>query len=299
MFKHLKTITLGLVAVLCGATLCAQEKLTVAGSDLMREAASDGLARFAKEQGLALVVDMNGTIPGLKELRVGKADFAIIARPPFGEALPEGMVARPLCAEVVYVAVNAGNPIPEISLRQLSTIYGQKSEVTADRWSGIGLTGVWGMRPLLSFAPSINQGISVEIFKNIALDNAPFKANVRTLESQDMLFSTIATQDGAIGFFRMPPDKENPALKILPVSTGRGAQGNLAFSPTMENAYLGDYPLSLPFQVVFLKGQEERLGSVLHYLYSEEFAQFLKTKGYLPLPAGIRRNLTLGVDKAK
>lgn len=299
MFKHLKTIALGLAAVLCGATLNAQEKLTVSGSDLMRETMREGLARFAKAQGLDLVIDMNGTIPGLKELRTSKSDFAVIARPPLGEALPEGLVARPLCAEVVYVAVNAGNPVSEISLRQLANIYGQKSEVTADRWSGIGLTGVWGMRPLLSFAPSVNQGISVEIFKNIALDNAPFKANVRSLESREMMFSTIATQDGAIGFFRMPPDKENPAIKIVSVSTGRGTQGHLAFSPTMENAYLGDYPLSLPFQVVFLKGQEERLASVLHYLYSEEFAEFLKTKGYLPLPAGIRRNLTLGVDKAK
>lgn len=284
-------------AAICA--VAAQEKIRIAGSDLLRDVLQEGLAHFTKTQNVETAMELDGSIPALKDLQSGKADVAIIAEAPYSNALLGNVQTQPLCAEVIYVAVNASNPLSEISIQQLASIYGQKSESTMDRWSGLGLTGVWGMRPILAFAPTMQEGMSVEIFKNIALDNAPLKGTVRLLDSAAAVISTLSTQEGALGFFHSLPEGAPATIKILSISTGRGQHGSLAFAPTMENAYLGDYPLNLPFKIAFLKGKEAVAAQLVHYLYSDEFSEFLKTKGFLPLPSGIRRNFTLGVDKIR
>ncbi len=296
--KFLKAIA-GLCVFAAALGAHAQQRVSIVGSDLLRPVIEKGLERFAKEQGLALALDMDGSVPAMKQLQGGSADIAILARPLGSEKLPATLTSSQLCSEVVYVAVNAANPLTEISLRQLASVFGEKSESAAERWSVVGMTGVWGMRPLLAFTPQISDGLSVEIFRHAALEDSGFKPNVRIAESREALYTSIATQDGAIGFFSALPAKENSALKILAVSTGRGGQGHLAFSPTMENAYIGDYPLALPFYIAYEKGKTEKVASLVHYLYSDEFSDYLSKNGFLPLPSGIRKNMTLGLDKRR
>ena len=295
-FMH---IIAGLAALFAASGLLAQTQITLAGSDLIKPAVAKPLEKFAKDQGMNLSLQMDGTIPALRQLAASTADVAIIARPAGSAALPENLISSAFCSEVVYVLVNSANPLTEINLRQLAAIFGEKAESAVDRWSVAGLSGVWGMRSLLAFCPKNDDGLTLEIFKNAALPDEGFKPGVRTLGDANLMFSTIGTQEGAIGLSRFAPPKDNAAVKVLLVSTGRGGQGHLAFSPTMENAYLGDYPLNLPFFVIYPKDKAEKVAPLLHYLYSDEFAQELQKGGFLPIPSGSRKNMMLGIDNAR
>ncbi len=296
-----KGLFLGLA--LAGASLGllrAQDNvIRIAGSDLLGTAVQELLEQFGAQQNIKFVYEMDGTIPALKDLKANKAEVAIVGRPTQDPvSTPPGFVSRPFCAEVVYVAVNAANPLTEISLRQLSAIYSQRAESAAERWGIAGMTGEWAMRPLLAFMPSQSTRLSVEIFKNYVFGKDDrFKPGVRTLDTHELMLTTIGLQNGAIGFFSTPLLRANPSLKILPISTAKAGQQSAAFSPTLENVYLGDYPLRLPFELVLPEKRDAKMTALLHYLYGDEFSEALQAKGFMPLPASMRKNTTLAIDK--
>ena len=120
--KSRKTFIVATLLSLFASTIFADNKITLAGSDLLKPVVADAVQSIAKKNGAIVEVDMEGTYSAYDKLAKGTADIAIIALPRTHK-LPEGLVALPFAYQAAVVVVNSANPIEEISTKQLSDIW--------------------------------------------------------------------------------------------------------------------------------------------------------------------------------
>ena len=64
-----------------------------------------------------------------------------------------------------------------------------------------------------------------------------------------------------------------------------------AFSPTPENIHAGDYPLRLPFCIVFRPEKTAVLLPMLRFLLGDEVAANLAAAEFVPVPANARKQV--------
>lgn len=85
---------------------------------------------------------------------------------------------------------------------------------------------------------------------------------------------------------------EAEALKILSVAEG---EDPYAFEPSEENVFYGDYPVRLPFYLVWNE-KTVKVQRLLQYLLSDESARVLRQNQFLPLPKEVREAFILNLD---
>ena len=61
-----------------------------------------------------------------------------------------------------------------------------------------------------------------------------------------------------------------------------------AFGATPENLYFGDYPLQMPFIVLFPETRLQELSSVIRTFYSSEVARVILQNGLAPVTDNFR-----------
>lgn len=268
---------------------------TVAGSDLIVAALESTAKAFDHEdQNKTLRLSLVGSIPAIAAVLAGQADCAIIAQPDSAPLDIGELAHMPVGFLVVYVAVNRSNPVLDLSLAQLSGIYGiSRPDEDISRWSQLGLIGVWSNRSVQPLAPSRDDGVVVELFRNTVMPNKSFKSVVTFVENRSRLNELLIADNAAVGILGAVPDGDR--LKTLSVSGGtRAAQ--TAYSPTRENVFYGDYPLRLPFYLVYPAERRAEIRDFARFLLSDDFTRVLEKHHLMPLPENERRKLLLDLD---
>ena len=69
-----------------------------------------------------------------------------------------------------------------------------------------------------------------------------------------------------------------------------------AFGPTDDNVYYGDYPIRLPFRVIYKKDSELKLTKILRIFMSDEVTEALRENHLFVLPETIREGFVRGLD---
>ena len=247
---------------------------------------------YGEENGVTFKLESIGSLPALDRLRSDEIDIAIIAVPEVKAELRGEFAIYPFAFDVAVVAVNAGNPINEITISHLGGIFGASEEFNFNNWGDLGLSG-WGNRAIKPMAGVSESSISLELFKHAVFKGGAIKPKVAMVKDSEVE-SLLATDAASIAIISSLPKSDK--VKTIMVSESRDSP---AFGPSEDNIHYGDYPIRLPFYILYSERDEEKLKPVLRMLFSDEVASSLRENKFFALPDTTRRKLTIDLDLQK
>ena len=289
-----KSSILAAVAIFAASVLTAQT-LRLGGSDILRPVVADEVAKLSKSAGLDVSVDMRGTYLALPEILDGKSDVAIIVLPA-GRKLPDGLRAFPFAFQAAVVVVNDVNPIEEISTKQLFDIYSRKAEPRAESWRQIGVSDV-SLRDIMAISTSFSDNMVIELFKNSALDGSNLGTWVNMIPKKQDILNTIKTNNSAIAV--VAKASTGDMMKVLPVSKSSGGSKSYAYKPDVESVSSGDYPMTLPFYIVFKPENQAKVKPLVKILLGEKIAKCLDDSDFYSAPENSRKKSIFELDLSK
>jgi phosphate transport system substrate-binding protein len=267
------------------AATAGAAEVRIVGTDLLGPEAARALYEFSGRTGLPLALTLDGSRPGLDQLKAGRADLALLVVAPGEKVTVAGFQSVTLAYHGVFLLVPAVVPLELVTLDQLRDIFGESGAANLNRWGDLGLRGDLAASAIVPHLPAVGQGIATEFFRQITLGNRPFRSTVMRYTTLGELTARLAGDRRALALSpRRPPEASD--LRIVPVAVRRGEP---AFSPTAENLHSGDYPLGLPLRIVFRRESVPALRPLLSFLFSDEFAAKLDVAGVVPLAPAARR----------
>ena len=267
------------------------EEVRLAVSDLLADYILAPLKVYGTENDTTFVVDSIGSLPALDRLRSDEIDLAIVAVPEGDELPRDEFNIYPFAYDVAVIVVNDSNPIDEISVARLGGIFGSNEEFNLNTWGELGLSG-WGSRNIKALAGTNDKSIALELFKHSIFKGGGLKPNVSMVKDAE-IEDLIGSDAASIAILsRMP---ENSNIKVLMVSSG-GDTYAPAFGPTDDNVHYGDYPIRLPFYILYNARDDVKLRSTIRELLNDEVATSLRANDFIALPDTLRRKLLIDLD---
>jgi phosphate transport system substrate-binding protein len=280
-------LSVGLVAPLSGA------ELRVTGSDLLGTEFAAVVRDFAQRSESALVLSLDGSRGGFARLRNGEADVGLIVAQPDQPLAEDGFRRCALGYHVVVVLVPAALPLTQIALPDLAAIYGAAAGASHAHWGELGLTGEWAIRTIEPEAMAGGHGLSLELFRELALHGGELKAAVVLQPSAEALVRKLAGGDTGIALASAPP-AEGEGVKVLPVAA---TVRDIACAPTPEHVHGGGYPLRLPVWLVVRREAAKADLEFLQFLLGDEVARALEHAGLVTLPRPAREELKYALER--
>ena len=280
------------VALLPGS-LCADEELRISVSDLLSDTLEAQLSNVASLNSFEITYYKEGSLPALERMASDELDMAIIAVPD-GHVMPDSAryTTYPLAYDISVIIVNEDNPMGEASLSELGGIFGNNETLDYQTWNELGLSG-WAGRSIKMMAALHDTSISNEIFKYTALSSNTFKSSVNVVDTA-AVEKAVANDVTCIGL--VPRKGKSEQTKSLMISSGTGLP---AYGPSIDNVHYGDYPLRLPFYVVFETVNKARIKPILSYLLSENCAKLLEESDFYTLPETVRGQFSFELNMTR
>lgn len=276
----------GLLAL---APLIHADTLKIGISDLLEPILKERLLTFATESAIDADFFFVGSTIQVDALERGELDMAILAKPD-EMPLPEGYMSTQLCFSIAVIAVNSSNPVSELSVPQLSDIFGSGGENTIESWAEIG----WLPRQINPQILTNDQGFtSFEIFRHYALGSRDLSNTVIQRQTMEEVSRVLREDVSAIAV--LPSAKALRNINILPIAAGDGP-GQLAFGPQPINVAEGDYPFRLPFVVVQQEAAYPVSSPIMRFLFSDEIAGGFERADFIPLSRGDRQRIVFSLD---
>ncbi len=294
MRSGLRAIVLVLIFIastLSLSPLRAVETLRMGGSDLLYEVIHDSVLAFSQEGGLAIDLRLEGSHLATRGLRDGELDLALLAIPRDRAPAIEGVEALPVGYLVAVVVVNVANPIESISLGKLAAMFADTGGPEVPQWGDVGLSGTWAGRRINLHIIDSSVSIAHELFRHMVLRDRSFRSTVSHWNDPDQMLGALVEDIGALAVTRSP--EPHPRTKVVPVSAN---DQDFAFGPTMENIYFADYPMRLPFHIVYRMDRAGFLLPLIKYLLSEEMAANFIAANMVPLPEQLRMQMSAELD---
>lgn len=281
----------------CLFTLCVFSLISPLFSDLIEneirvgfsDLIPDEFQALLEEQNFESVIDLDisqlGSMPMIEEFRSGNMDLCLLASPEgtlgsFSEELE--VLKIPIAYQSAVVIVHPDNPINELTLDQLASIYGDDVSTTKVRsWRDIGL-GSFTISLINPYAVEQSESIASDLFRHSLLGSSPFKQTVSTHRSS-LIEKKVSEDKAAIGIITTLPKTQN--LKVLFLAKEASAIG---YGPNSNNIYFSDYPLRLPLYLIFKEADINRLYPLIKTILGEEFSGFFGNNGFFPAPKMIR-----------
>ena len=177
-------------------------ELRVVGSDLLGLDFTQAVYQFSGQQRLGLALALEGSRPGLAELKAGRADLGIIVLPAGEVGQLGGYRTLPLGYLGVAVVVPASCPLDQISLPQLARAFGpeaaRSSGSAAFRWRDLGVGGEWGEANVVTVVPEIGGGLVDELFRDLVLRGQALRPGVRRFASATELAAFFGADSRAV-----------------------------------------------------------------------------------------------------
>jgi phosphate transport system substrate-binding protein len=186
--------------------------------------------------GKAVTVTGGGSTTGLAALVNGSCDIAQASRgikaSEVERAKLRGFVPFevPVARDGLAVIVNPKNPLSQITLAQLKTIYSG-----ASNWKQVG-----GPNQAIVAVGRDSSSGTYGFFQDTVLGGKPYRADMQTSPSTNAIAQVVAQDAGAIGYVGVAYAKAfGTKVKILPVARGSDAP----IPPSEQNVRNGKYPL--------------------------------------------------------
>lgn len=281
IMKRVSTLLLAMTAVILSAEA---REIRVVGSDVIRESLKPSFEMFTDK----VVDEMKGSFNALKKLEDEEADIAIVAIPDGVELPGSEWECRPLAFEAAILAVNNVNPLKEMSFDEAEKLF---SNPGIGSWGKIGVKGELDGKSVRLVTIDDRASLVRELFMAKVLSGEDFNMNVEFEKDTKQLEEVVRDRQESIVLMNKVPENGR-ALSLLDKKKG----DEFSFDPTVENVYYGDYPLRLPYYVVYLKKKEKDISEFVSYLYSEGVQEKLRERHLYVVPEKIRKRYLEELD---
>jgi phosphate transport system substrate-binding protein len=266
------------------SVLVGHAEVRVVGSDMLGANFPDALRAYSQRNDLGVTLNLAGSRSGMEQLASGKADLVLACFAP-SEKLPEApFVAWPVAYHTAVVVVPAALPLSQISFDQLNMIYGDVAQSGLKRWNDLGVSGLWANRNILPNMLGQAGGLTCDLFRYTVLQVPSFRPTVGMQSSLAECLTRIRGEEGGMAILPVLPVGQTN-LKTLLLAKGKQ---DVAFGPTPDNLYSGDYPIRLPVYLVFRREAAKQLQPVLRYLLGEDAVPLWEDAKLVPLPLRVR-----------
>ena len=276
-------LCLFLQVIFLGITANAAD-VRIAVSDLIAVDVLKTIKSLAVADSLEISVASIGSLPAMDALRMDEISLAVIAMPDDTEVLDDTLKSFPFAYVASVVAVNRSNPINEISFYDLRGIFGLDLSSNIENWRALGAQET-ADRLIKPVVVRDRTSISTELFQHIVLNGEALKHTVNEVRKPEVE-AMLVNNPALIAIVPYLPSNES--VKALMISPDADSP---AFGPANDNIYYGDYPIRLPFQVVYRKSREQELAGIIKLLLSDEVAKALRFNHLSVPPDTIRASI--------
>jgi phosphate transport system substrate-binding protein len=275
-------------AVACSGSTSRQPEKTViqnTGSDTMVNLAQAWAEEYAKvAPTVSVEVSGGGSGTGIAALENGTVDIANASRrvePQEAAAAKKNTGKEPREFMVGYdalaVYVSTSNPMEEITLEQLASIYAEGGKVM--KWSELGVKMSGGADEIIRVSRQSNSGTYAYFREAVLGKGRDFKLGSRDMHGSKDVVELVSKTPGAIGYSGM--GYAIPEVKMLRVAR---KAGDTAFAPTVENTLNHTYPVARPLLMYTLGDPTGEVKKYLDWVHSDAGQEIVRTTGYVPLP---------------
>ncbi len=290
-------LALLLVVLVGAASLLAQQRnITVKGSDTLVILGQRWAEVFmSKNKGISVQVTGGGSGTGIAALLNGTTDIAESSRPMKPKEIADLKAKRgkdalelPVAVDGLAVYVHATNPINELTLAQIKSIY---TGVTKN-WKDVGGND----ERIILYSRENNSGTYV-YFKEHVLENADYFPTAQTLPGTAAVINAVAKDRRGIGYGGIAYGEGVKHLRV------KKDANSPAVEPSMENVLAAKYPISRHLYW-YLAGQPTGdVKTLAEWVVSKEGQEVVEKVGYYPLNETDRQasaaKLTGGKQAAK
>lgn len=255
----------------------------IAVSDLISDDILESVQTLAEANSFEISTISAGSLPAMDALRLDEISLAVIALPDGKELSDDTFKTFPFAYKTAIIAVNKANPINEVSFDDLRGIFGSDPDLQVETWGELNVQSLADrlIKPLIA---QDKAGISTELFRHVVLNGEAMKLTINEVinsEIEGMLVNNVSSV--AV----LPNLPDTGAIKALMISENSASP---AFGPTNDNIYYKDYPIRLPFQIVYKKEREAELTKTLRILLSDELTKVLRADHLFVPPDTIRNS---------
>ena len=268
-------------------------EIRVGLSDLLPETINNILAQTTLPEEDTLVSYQSGTLPMIDDFSLKELDMCLVALPE-GELiqLPEELNIQkiPIAYLTAVIIVHQDNPLNDITSDQLTSIYSDDaSGIDVRSWRDVGLSS-YSTALIKPYAVSQNESISSDLFRYLLLDSNAFKNSV-SLVGQSEIEQSVSQDKSSIGIISNLPITQN--VKVLHIAAGDDPIG---YGPSNDNIFFSDYPIRLPFYLIFKDTDTERLLPLINKLLGADVETLLSNNGFFPVPSNIKDRFFLDLQ---
>ncbi|HTL97826.1 MAG TPA: phosphate ABC transporter substrate-binding protein [Holophagaceae bacterium] len=204
----------------------------------------------------------------------------------FGYAPTQVIVA----ADALAIYVNAGNPLPKLSLAQVDAIFGRERKAGYPKdlrgWGDFGLENGWQTKVIQPYGRNENSGTRAFFQEHVLLKGA-YRPEVKALDDQFATVEAVASDPDGIAYG--PIQHKVQGVRAVPLENG-GA----AVMPSMAAILAGDYPLTRFLYIYVNKAPGKPLpGAVrafLAYAISRNGQASVASFGAIPIRADVAQS---------
>ncbi len=281
---------LGLFQVACGGSADNENTTNMniiqnAGSDTMVNLAQAWAEAYAGivptvsvevsggGSGTGIAALINGTVDIANSSRQMKPEELERAKQNTGKEPKEYVVGF----DALAVYVHKDNPLEEVTIAQLANIYGENG--TISNWSDLGIDNkACASGEIIRVSRQSNSGTYYYFREALLGDTQDFKLGSRDLHGSKDVVELVERTPCAIGYSGMGYTTDH--VKMLRVAIN---PGDTSYTPTLETALEGSYPISRPLYIYSLGEPSGAIKEYLTWVMSEEGQMIVETGGYVPL----------------
>jgi len=242
-------------------------------------------------------VEAAGSATAPQALFDGKSQFGPMSRPmTIGETTAfEGKYGYKVSSfrvavDALAVYVNKNNPVPCLTLPQLSGIYSVNRKapgsVNIKTWGELGLTGEWAAQPITLYSRNTISG-TYEYFRETALFGGDYKPEIKQEPGSEAVVQNVAADKFGIGYSGI--GYKTDGVRAVPLASYYGAK---CYEPSADLTLSGKYPIARYLYVYLNKKPNQSLDPLraefAKYILSRDGQEQTERGGFYPITNEIR-----------
>jgi phosphate transport system substrate-binding protein len=182
----------------------------------------------------------------------------------------QGVTEIPVALDGVTVYINEKNPVQELSIDQIKSIYICCGRVK--NWKYFGGED----RQIIPYSRENNSGTYI-FFKENVLGGKDFTPYAQTLPGTAAVVNAVAKDPGSIGFGGIGYSKGVRALRV------KRDKDSIGIAPSLDSIREGTYPLSRELYFYLVGPPKGQIKRFIDWVLSEQGQRVVKDVGFYPI----------------
>lgn len=242
-------------------------------------------------------IEAAGSATAPSALLDGRAEFGPMSRPMTAEEIAAFetkygyKVSRfRVAVDALAVYVNKDNPIPCLTMPQLSGIFSSNIRThgggNISTWGQLGPIGEWARQPITLYSRNTLSG-TYENFRETALYGGDYKPTIKQQPGSEAVVEAVAADKFGIGYSGI--GYKNEGVRALPLAS---YYGGTCHEPSAEETLSGKYPIARYLYVYLNRKLGQPLDALraefVKYVTSKDGQELTERGGFFPITNEIR-----------